>query len=133
MRIAIPIWEERVSPVLDSALNLMIVEVNDHKETSRFMYPLDEHDLSRRCLRIKELDVNTLICGAVSSPFQRMLQASGIDVIQEISGVVEDVLTAYLQGNLFCSKFMLPWCKRKRLQGHRKRRQYIQAKKEDSQ
>ena len=133
MRIAIPIWEKRVSPVLDSALNLMIVEVNDHKVTSRFVYPLDEHNLSRRCLRIKELDINTLICGAVSSPFRRMLQASGIDVIQEISGIAEDVLTAYLQGSLFCSKFMLPWCRRKRFQSHRRRRQDIQTKKEDNQ
>jgi predicted Fe-Mo cluster-binding NifX family protein len=133
MKIAIPIWEDRVSPVLDSALRLMIVEVVDHRETSRFVYPLDEHDLTRRCLRIKELDINTLICGAVSSPFQRMLQASGIDVIQEISGSAEDVLKAFLQGNLFCSKFMLPWCKRKKHQHGKRYRSHLQRKKEDNQ
>ncbi|MBN1851013.1 MAG: hypothetical protein JW932_20805 [Deltaproteobacteria bacterium] len=133
MKIAIPIWGDRISPVLDSALRLLIVEVIDHKETSRFIYPLDEHDLTRRCLRIKELDIHTLICGAVSSPFQTMLQASGIDVIQEISGHVEDVLKAYLQGNLFCSKFMLPWCKRKNFHRGRRHGLYSQRNKEDNQ
>jgi len=133
MRIAIPIWEESVSPVLDSALRLLVVEMNDHKETCRFVYPLAEHDISRRCLRIKELDINTLICGAVSSPFHRMLQASGIEVIQEISGKAEDVLKAFLQGSLFCSKYMLPWCKRKRFSYGNIYRSRLQRKKEDNQ
>lgn len=114
MRIAIPIWDDKVSPVLDAASRLLIVDVEDQKEASRFETILDEQDLSRRCLRIRGMEVETLICGAVSRPFSRMLMASGIDVIPEISGHVKDVLKAYLQGNLFHSKFLMPGCRRKR-------------------
>jgi predicted Fe-Mo cluster-binding NifX family protein len=112
MRIAIPLWEDKVSPVLDTAARLLVIEVENQKEASRFETYLDEEDLSRRCYRIRGLAVDTLICGAISRPFSRMLLASGIDIIPEISGPIDDILEAYLQGNLFHSRFLMPGCKR---------------------
>ncbi len=114
MRIAIPVWGNKVSPVLDTASRLLIVDVEDRNEAGRFEIYLEEQDLSRRCLRINGMKVDILICGAISRPIARMLIASGIDVISEISGLAEEVLAAYLQGNLFNSKFLMPGCKRKR-------------------
>jgi predicted Fe-Mo cluster-binding NifX family protein len=114
MRIAIPIWDDKVSPVLDTASRLLIVEVEDRGETSRFNVYLDDQELSRKCLRIRDMEVDTLICGAVSRPFSTMLKASGIDIIPEISGHAEDILKAYLQGDLFHSRFLMPGCKRYR-------------------
>ncbi|MBK5100859.1 MAG: NifB/NifX family molybdenum-iron cluster-binding protein, partial [Desulfobacteraceae bacterium] len=98
MKIAIPVWEDKVSPVLDTASTLLIVEVEDQKEASRFEKFLDAHDLSLRCLKIKDLGIDILICGAISRQFSDMLTASGMDIIPWISGHPEDVLKAYLQG-----------------------------------
>ena len=112
MRIAIPVWENKISPVFDTALNLLVVEVNNISEESRFIYHIDENDLSQKCHRIKKLELDTLICGAVSQAFLQMLLASGLDVIQEISGPAEDVLKAYLQGKLFQPRFLMPGCRR---------------------
>ena len=114
MRIAIPIWDDKISPVLDTASRFLIVDVEDQKEASRFETILDEQDLVRRCLRIRGMEVDTLICGAVSRPFFRMLMTPDIEIIPEISGHVEDVLKAYLQGNLFHPKFLMPGCRRNR-------------------
>ena len=109
MKIAIPIWENKVSPVLDTASRLMVVEFNKKCPTSRFEIYLDERDLSRRCLRIKDLCVDTLICGAVTRHFSEMLKASGIKLlIQGISGQPEEVLNAYLDGTLAHSKYLMP-------------------------
>ena len=108
MKIAIPIWEDRISPVLDAASRLLIVEVVGQKEASRFETYLEEQGLSHRCVRIRRLGIHTLICGAVSASFSRMLQASGIDLIPGISGHLEAVLDAYLHGNLYHSKFSMP-------------------------
>jgi predicted Fe-Mo cluster-binding NifX family protein len=60
------------------------------------------------------LDVDILICGAVSYTFLQMLQSSGLEVIQQISGQVEEVLKAYLKGNIYNTKFLMPGCKRYR-------------------
>ena len=76
MRIAIPIWEEKVSPVFDTALKLLVVEVKDKREESRVVYHIDENDLSQKCHRIRKLELDTLICGAVSHVFLQMLLAS---------------------------------------------------------
>ena len=112
MRIAIPIWEDKISPVFDTALKLLVVEIKDMREESRFEYHIDESDLSQKCQRIRKLNLDTLICGAISHVFLQMLLASGLDVIQEISGPAEDVLKAYLKGNIFQSRFLMPGCRK---------------------
>lgn len=112
MKIAIPIWEEKVSPVFDTALKLLVVNIDNNREESRFFYPIDEEDITRKCQRIRRLELDTLICGAVSQPFLQMLLSSGLDVIQEISGPAEDVLKAYLEGKIFQPRFLMPGCKR---------------------
>ncbi len=112
MRLAIPIWDDRVSPVLDTASRLLLIELKNGAETSRFEILLEERELARRCLRIQGLGVNVLICGAVSRPFLKMLASSGITLIPEISGAAEEVLQAYLKGTLFHARFLMPGCRR---------------------
>ncbi len=119
MRIAIPIWDDKVSPVLDSASRLLIVETEDRNVASKFEIYLDGYDLSRRFFRIQNMEIDILICGAISHAFSRMLIASGVDVIPEISGHVEEVLSAYLQEELFNPKFLMPGCKRSRSKGEK--------------
>jgi predicted Fe-Mo cluster-binding NifX family protein len=110
MKIAIPIWEGKISPVFDTASRLLILQVEEKNETSRFETFLDETDLTRRCLRIQALGVDTLICGAISGQFHRMLTADKVEIIPWISGAAEDVLKAYLDGEIFNSKFLMPGC-----------------------
>jgi predicted Fe-Mo cluster-binding NifX family protein len=108
VRIAIPVWENKVSPVLDTASRLMVVELKDEGPMSRFEIYLDERDLSRRCMRIQDLCVDTLICGAVTRHFSDLLKACGIKLIRGISGQPQKVLNAYLNGTLALSKYLMP-------------------------
>jgi len=108
MRIAVPIWENKVSPVLDTASTLLIIESETQKEISRFEAFLLEQDIPRRCHFIQGLNINVLICGAVSRQLSGMLTASEIKVISGISGQAEKVLEAYLQGTLLNSGFFMP-------------------------
>ncbi len=114
MKIAIPVWDNRISPVFDTASRLLIVEVEDQKEASRFETTLDDQELSRRCFRIQGLGIDMLICGAISRPYLRMLIGSGIQIISEISGHAEEVLEAYLQGALSHPRFLMPGCNKNR-------------------
>lgn len=116
MKIAIPVWEGKVSPVFDTACRLLVLQVKNRKETSRFETFLDEKELTRRCLRIQALGLDTLICGAISEHFYRMLVSDEIEIIPWISGPAEEVLEAYLNGELFNPRFLMPgsdWHKRK--------------------
>lgn len=111
MRVAISIWEDKISPVLDTAAKLLIIDNKGQKESSRFEADLLEQDISRRCSFIKKLDLDVLICGAVSRQFLEMLKASDIKIIFGISGPAEDVLKAYHQGTLLHSGFFMPGSK----------------------
>jgi predicted Fe-Mo cluster-binding NifX family protein len=108
MRIAVPIWEDKVSPVLDTATKLLITESGTQNKGPRFEVYLIKKDISQRCSFIRKLEIDVLICGAVSRPFSKILKASGIKVISGISGSAEDVLEAYLSGNLLQPKFLMP-------------------------
>jgi predicted Fe-Mo cluster-binding NifX family protein len=110
MKIAIPIWGEKVSPVFDTAARLMIFQVADRGEPVRFETPLYEKEFANRCYRIQALGVDILICGAISRAFSKMLSASGVNVISWISGDAEEVFEAYIEGKLNGSKYLMPGC-----------------------
>jgi len=94
------------------------VELGDEGEKSRFQIFLDEENISRRSLRIYSLNIDTLICGAVSRPFFRMLLSAGINIIPDISGDAESVLKAYLNGSIFHPRYLMPGCRRRRYGRH---------------
>ena len=112
MRIAISIWEDKISPVLDTASKLLIIDDKTQKKSSRFEANLLEQEMSRRCSLIRKLDLDVLICGAVSRQFREMLKACGIKIISGISGPAKDVIKAYLEGDLLHSDYFMPGSKR---------------------
>jgi predicted Fe-Mo cluster-binding NifX family protein len=111
MRIAIPVWNGRISPLLDTAHRYWIVETKETPEsaTSRSEFFIeDECYLHRRCRRLRRLGVQVVICGAVSRRFSTLIQAAGIELIEGISGTVDEVLAAYLENRLTDKAYRLP-------------------------
>jgi predicted Fe-Mo cluster-binding NifX family protein len=108
MRIAVSIWGEKISPVLDTATRLLIIEHDIDSNISRFETRLPEQNISRRCSFIRDLDIDVLICGAVSRQMSGLLTSAGIKVISEISGPAEAVIDAYFQGTLLQKEFFMP-------------------------
>ena len=115
MRIAISIWEDKISPLFDTASKLLIIENETQKESSRYEVYLLKQDISKKCRFIQSLNIDVLICGGVSRQFSEMLKASGIEVISGISGPARDVLEAYLQGTPLHSEFFMPGSQTDRL------------------
>lgn len=114
MRIAIPVWGEKVSPLLDAASRLLIVETDQMGEIARFQMALDDGEPNRKASRIREMGVDVLICGAVSDSVSRALTAAGIRIISDISGRAGEVVDSFLRGSTFDSRLLMPGCKRKR-------------------
>lgn len=113
MKVAIPVWGDKISPVFDTAARIMVVDTAT-EPSGRISVSLEGDDLVRRCTRLQELGVDTLICGAISNPFCHRLRAVNIEVIQGISGPREDVLQAFLRGDLDQEAFRMPGCPRGR-------------------
>ena len=115
MRTAIPIAEGRISPVFDVARRLLLVDIENGREVRRTEKVLEEVELAALARRVAELGADVLICGAISRPLEAMLLSTGVEVIPQTCGPVEDVLRAFISGQLTEQAFVIPGCR-----GHRR-------------
>ena len=110
MNIAIPIWDDCVSNAFDFAARLLLVETESDSEVSRSHIRLESQSLSQRVSQLKYLEVDVLVCGAISRTLTGMVKASGIEVLPYVTGSVDDILKAYLTGQLAKPEFSMPGC-----------------------
>lgn len=123
MTIAIPISQERISPVLDTAARLLLVTRRRGKEVERkefVLSPLPPEGLARS---VAELRVDMLLCAALSEPLLRALERRGVRVKPHLCGEVESVLRAFNCGQLWRDEFRMPGCWGWHLRGECCRRQ----------
>jgi len=110
MKIAMPIYRDNVSNVLDFARRLLLVDIENAKVVNRSEVALESQSLPQRAGNLKNLGVDVLICGAISQALVNMVTASGIQVLPYVTGRVNDVLEAYLTGQLAKPQFSMPGC-----------------------
>jgi predicted Fe-Mo cluster-binding NifX family protein len=113
MMIAIPHWQNRVSPVFDVSKHLFLITVQDGKETARKKLVLTSADFWHRAKALSHCGVRIVICGAISYSLETVLLSAGIQVIGFVCGRMEDVTQAFLHGRLDEQGFRMPGC------GHR--------------
>ena len=123
MKVAIPHWRGRVSPVFDVAGSVLLVDVDGGEERGRRDVQLEMEELPARAGILAELGADVLVCGAISWPLERALSAAGIEVVPQTCGDVERVLAAFLDGRLDQNEFLMPGCcgRRRRLRMRRRR------------
>lgn len=100
MKVALTVWEGRISPVFDSARELVILTVENGVVASSLNEAVDGVNGSLKAERLVDLGIETLICGAISESLRRDLTSRGVDVVGFVAGDVDRVLRAYLTGDL---------------------------------
>jgi len=104
MKIAIPVWHDRVSSAFDFAHSLLLVDIEHGRETGREEIPW----LPESIPEMKTLGVKVLICGAISRSLASQVKACGVKVLPYVVGQVDEILKAYLTGKLVQPQFALP-------------------------
>ena len=122
MIIAIAVWQSRVSPVFDTAGRLLILDVENGREACRKELSTLGLSIQERVNRLVELDVDVLICGAISRQLEDMALASGIRVVPWLTGDVEEALEWYLSGKPINTRFLMPGCGGRQHRGGGQRR-----------
>ena len=122
MKVAIPYWQNRVSPVFDVAERLLLVEIDGNREVHRQEIYLPMTNVHMRVAALKDLNVDQVIYGAISRLVELGLIAAKIEVISQVCGDVEAVLSAFMSGRLDQELFLMPGCygrHRRRFRGGR--------------
>ena len=110
MKVAVPVWEGRVSPVFDTARRLAVLDVDGGKTLSRHEETLADEPTAMRVSRLVTMGVEVLVCGAISRAVAEMVGASGIRLIPFVSGDVEEVIQAFPRGDFPSPAFLMPGC-----------------------
>jgi len=109
MRAALAIWNGRVSPVFDVSRQILVLDIENGNIVAKSEEMLDD-DPVRKAGTLARLKVETLLCGAISRPLSGMLAAYGIRIIPFIAGDSDEVILAYLAGDLPNPRMSMPGC-----------------------
>ena len=109
-RAAISAWDNRIAPVFDTARQIHLVEAESGQVVSEISELIAGTLPVQKALRLAELGVGTLICGAISRNLHEMIRANGIRVIPFVAGDLHEVIQAWLTGGLDRNAFTMPGC-----------------------
>jgi predicted Fe-Mo cluster-binding NifX family protein len=98
MRIAIPVWNGRVSPVFDAAHEVAIFDVDRDRGT---VSASSRHRLApeRPAETLSALGVDLLICSAVSPSLEALVWVNGIEVIADVCGPPPAIAASFAEGD----------------------------------
>jgi predicted Fe-Mo cluster-binding NifX family protein len=121
MVIALSVWNDRIAPVFDVAIQLLLVEVEDGKIVKQSLEQLPSESTLEKAIMLQRLSINTLICGAVSEEVRSFLDMYGINVMAFISGNIQEILQAWLSEDFDETDFAMPGCGKQKGCGNRQR------------
>jgi predicted Fe-Mo cluster-binding NifX family protein len=110
MKVALAIWNGRISPVFDVARQVLLLDVEDGHTTARHEEALPGTDPHAQATRLAALGAQVLICGAISHPMAATLATNGVRVIPFTAGTVDEVVAAWLAGYLPSAILSMPGC-----------------------
>jgi predicted Fe-Mo cluster-binding NifX family protein len=107
MKVALGVWQDRLSPLFDSSRRLLVVEIEGGTVTSKRYEPFHFTSPFSGARRLYHLGIEVLISGAISEFYAGMIEGYGIHVVSFVTGEVNKVLDAYLQNRLCPGDFRM--------------------------
>jgi predicted Fe-Mo cluster-binding NifX family protein len=111
MKAAFAYWDDRVSPVFDISRQIHIVEVAAGQIVWEAREILPDGLPVQKVLRLAELGVGTLVCGAISKHLRELAEAYGIQVISFVGGDLREIIQAWQNNALEGDAFAMPGCR----------------------
>jgi predicted Fe-Mo cluster-binding NifX family protein len=102
-------YGDRLASVFDNAPELKLFRMEDNKICPAGYLSLPSKDPKDRTSAIMTCGATFLICGAICGCTMNEMEQAGVRVIPWISGMIDDVLTAYQQNCL--ENLVMPGCR----------------------
>jgi predicted Fe-Mo cluster-binding NifX family protein len=107
-RVAIPVFESRVSPVLDSCQRIVVVDFENGREIRRQELSLEKMSVHERIEVMVRWGIRKIICAGVSDVMCRFLAGKNIVLVSGIAGELEKIINAYICNRLDDACFIMP-------------------------
>jgi predicted Fe-Mo cluster-binding NifX family protein len=113
MKIALTVWEDRISPVFDVSDMLLVADIEHGIVQTRRLVKMEPGRLSQRVVMLNRLEIKVLICGAISEVPAAIVSAGNIRLIPFISGKIDPILDAFAKGKAIVPAFAMPGVRRR--------------------
>ncbi len=98
--IALPVFGDRISPLLDEARKFVVLTVEDDAIIERTVVKINEHSAFIRIERLKEMGVTVIICGAISDALARFIVERELYLYSWLSGTIDEVVEQYMHDSM---------------------------------
>ena len=122
MKVAIPLFENRVSPRFGSTRDFLIAEIDNRREVGREVLSWDVEDPVLIAEHFAREGVDVILSGGVDPGYQREFRLRNITLIWGLIGEAEDVLASYLEGQVFAGMGPCPTVRKRGQPRHKKTR-----------
>jgi hypothetical protein len=107
MKVAVTIWENRISPVADSAREVLVLNIEGQSVLGRHHEHFNDDSPFYRARKLADLGVKTFICGAISDFYRGLVEGYDIRLIPFVHGQIDEVLDAFLRNALVNPRFVM--------------------------
>jgi len=100
MKIAIPVFQTKISPRFDSTQGFILLQIEKNNVIKRENLTTKDWPSSAKIKQLVDLEVDTMICGGIDLESMHQLNFSGIKIYSWITGEIEDAVTRFLDQGL---------------------------------
>ena len=118
MKVAIPVWNNRIAPVFDTAGQWLSVSITDNQWRIEKENVFSGTTPEQKVRELLDQQVQFLICGAIPFRYERFFIEAGCGVKSFVAGEPQQLLEAWLNSSLDEPRYCMPGC---RGQGRRNR------------
>lgn len=100
MKIAIPLFDKRISPRFDCAQGFLLASTENGRVLKREVFSAPLWSPPEIVKKLREMGVDTVICGGIDEVSSRQLILQDMKTYSWVTGLAEDALQSLLTGGL---------------------------------
>ncbi len=115
--VAFSVLDQRIAPVFDTSSEIVVIEIDGKEEVKSERLALTQNNVFELIEKLSALNLNQLICGAISRALQRFIEQKGIQVVPFVAGDLDTIKQAWTANKLDSEEYIMPGCCGRRLRG----------------
>jgi len=108
MKVAVPEHQGRIAPVFDTCRHVLVFLQDVHADRVTSDEDWSAVSQQTRVARLMDLQVDVLLCGAISCWLEDQIVLQGIRLVAWVAGDLAQVLTALREGTIMDPEFAMP-------------------------
>ncbi len=93
MKIAVPLFGDRISPHFGASSDILLVETQGPEVKRKSLIHIETVNPDQMARRLTTLGVDKIVCGGIQTTHKQWLADNGIQVMDNQKGLAEELLT----------------------------------------